>query len=195
MRIRWESDELVFNYQVESDMDDLVLMLAKESVTKTMFFGPNTPEQTHGYFDRVVKGIADAIEKDELPKVPSFTIRAKDGNYIGECALEPLPFHPGSYIVGVQTDDGHWRKGYGTTACEFLIFYAFSVLDARRLNGDCQSNNPNSRKMMEKCGFNYEGTRRKFHSKKGKEFDQLVFGLLAEDITEDRMRILNDRFE
>jgi len=168
---------LTFTYLSETDLPAIIQMLAKESVCEHVFFGPNTEQETRSYFEPLVASIQSALAKNERPAEHVFTIR-KEGIFLGQCALLPVAFSPGNFLIGLTIDDAHWRKGIGEQACRFLIYFAFKVLNARRLSGDCMQGNVGSRKVMEKCGFRYEGTQKKYWSKNGRVCDNHLFGLL-----------------
>ena len=173
----FEHDGLTFAYIAKTDLPNVAAMLAKESVCKFTFFGPNTEQQTRGYFEPLVESIQSALVQKFRPAEHVFTIR-KDGKFLGQCALLPVEFAPGNYLIAFQIDDTNWRQGIGQKACWFLIDFAFHVLDARRISGECVKGNIASRKIMEKCGFRLEGCQKKYWNKNGKNYDNLIFGLL-----------------
>ncbi len=194
MRTEWRSERCLYSYLVPNDLPDVVAMLSKESVTRGMFFEPD-PEKTMEYHRPIAEGIEMAMAEERLPDVHSFVIRSLEtGEFMGECAMEPIDHHPGSFIIGYQLDEPFWRKGFGTEACEFIIFYAFEVAGARRLMGDCQSNNPASRRIMEKCDMRYEGIQREYHLKRGIPYDRYIFGLLRSDVSDERLASLREKF-
>jgi ribosomal-protein-alanine N-acetyltransferase len=158
-------------------------MLARESVCEWLFFGPNTDEITREYFPPLIEAIEKACQEGQVPESPVFTIREKESEaFVGQCALLPVDFSPGAYLVGYQIDEPWWRGGYGTEACEFLVYYAFTILGAFRLNGDCAAGNTSSVRVMEKCGFVREGRQRRYWHARGGYHDRLLFGLLREDL-------------
>ncbi|QYZ79477.1 N-acetyltransferase [Methanofollis formosanus] len=186
---------LTFTYLTRDDVPAVAGMLAKESVCEWMFFGPNTPETTEGYFLPLVEGIEVALTEGRNPECPVFTIREKEtGAFVGQCALLPVEFSPGAYLIGYQIDEPFWGKGYGTEACEFLVHAGFNLLGGYRLNGDCAEGNVASVRVMEKCGFVEEGRQRKYWHARGGYHDRLLFGLLREDLTKGRLAALGERF-
>lgn len=191
----WTGTNLAFRYLGADDLPAICRMLARESVCEWLFFGPNTEEVTMGYFGPLAEGIAASLARGALPENPVFTIATKEGGrFVGQCALLGIDFSPGAYLVGYQIDDSFWRMGYGTEACEFLVYYAFHVAGAFRLNGDCAAGHVGSRRVMEKCGFLAEGCQRKYWHARGDFFDRLLFGLLADDIDPVRLEALASSF-
>ena len=195
MKQKWINENIVFSYCAEADLKAISSMLAKKSVCKYMFFGPNTEEETLTYFSPMVDSINESLKEDKIPDLSVFTIREKDtGEFIGQCALLPIDFTNGNYLIGYQIDDTQWRKGYGSAACEFLVYYAFSVLDAFRITGDCVEENLGSAKTMIKSGFKPEGKQIKYWFNEGNWYDRLLFALLKDDIPEKRMETLRNTY-
>jgi len=195
MKLKWSRNNIVFSYCAEADLKDIASMLSKQSVCKYLFFGPNTEEVTMAYFLPLISSIDDSLKDDKIPDFHVFTIREKDTDtFIGQCALIPIEFTNGNYLIGYQIDDSQWRKGYGSAACEFLVYYAFDVIDAFRITGDCAEGNIGSEKTMIKAGFQAEGRQRKYWLNDGKWHDRLLFALMKDDVSEQRMKILVDQY-
>jgi RimJ/RimL family protein N-acetyltransferase len=57
------------------------------------------------------------------------------------------------YWLGVE----HWGKGYATEALHALIDYAFGEFDHIALQAGARVTNPGSRRVLEKCGFQWTG--------------------------------------
>ncbi|TAJ45760.1 GNAT family N-acetyltransferase [Methanofollis fontis] len=183
----WTGGDLTFSYCTVQDLPEISRMLAKESVCRWMFFGPNTAEVTRSYFLPLIEGMEAAFREGRTPDCHVFTARIRhSGEFVGQCALLPVDFSPGSYLIGYQLDDPHWRKGYGTLCCRFLVYFAFVVLDGHRLNGDTVADHAASRRVMEKCGFVPEGCQRGYWHARGGDHDRVLYGLLKSDLsTED----------
>ena len=195
MKQKWNKNNTIFSYCAEADLKDIASMLSKQSVCKYLFFGPNTEEATMAYFLPLINSIDDSLKEDKIPDFHVFTIREKDtGTFIGQCALIQIEFTNGNYLIGYQIDDTQWRKGYGNAACEFLVYYAFDVIDAFRITGDCVEGNIGSEKTMIKAGFQPEGRQRKYWLNDGKWHDRLLFALMKDNVSELRMKMLRDTY-
>ena len=57
------------------------------------------------------------------------------------------------YWLGVE----HWGKGYATEALHAVIDYAFTDLGHPALTAAARVTNPLSRRVLEKCGFQWTG--------------------------------------
>ncbi len=184
MQTTFQRNDLAFSYIVKADLPDIVRMLAKESVCRLLSFGPNTEQDTRNYFEPLVESIGKSLEMNELPKEHVFTIRKENGEFLGQCGLLPIAFSPGNFLIGYTLDDTGWRQGYGEKSCRFLVEYAFNILRASRISGDCFSGNIGSRRVMEKCGFIAEGCQKRYWTKNGEVYDNLLFGLLNRENNE-----------
>jgi RimJ/RimL family protein N-acetyltransferase len=83
-----------------------------------------------------------------------FLIALRDGTIIGACGIvnaEPAPEL--GYWLGVP----HWGKGYATEALQAVVDYAFTDLGHAALQAGARVTNPASRRVLEKCGFQWTG--------------------------------------
>lgn len=75
---------------------------------------------------------------------------------IGACGLTPRDGGPElGYWLGVA----HWGRGYATEAARAVIDYAFGDLGCESLQSGARVTNPASRRVLEKCGFQWIGVR------------------------------------
>jgi len=189
----WTDDDLIFSYTTLGDIEHFADMLAKDEVCEHLFFGPQPAADTHAYFAPLVEPMQESLARGETPENHLFTIRHTDGDFVGQCALVAVPFGHGNYTIGYQLDEPWWRRGYGTRAGEFVVWYGFDVLGARRLSGDCLSTNTGSARIMESCGFRPEGVHRRYYWLRGEPRDNLLYGLLDNELTLD-LSTLRERF-
>ena len=82
-------------------------------------------------------------------------IERDDGTLIGGCGLSLLDGSAPEigYWLGVP----FWGQGYATEAVRALIDYAFTELDHTALQAGARVTNPASRRILEKCGFQWTG--------------------------------------
>ncbi len=60
--------------------------------------------------------------------------------------------------IGYWIGEAHWGSGYATEASRALIDHAFSETGIDALAASCRINNASSRRVIEKCGFQWVGT-------------------------------------
>ena len=113
----------------------------------------NTSRIPHPY------GLADAqaflttANSDDSEIV--FLICASNGGIVGCCGIAKLDGETPEigYWLGVP----FWGKGYATEAARALIDHAFGELGYDRLLAGARVSNPASRRVLEKCGFQWTG--------------------------------------
>ena len=90
--------------------------------------------------------------------------------------------HSKSAEIGYFIGEPYWGKGYGTQALEQICEYLFENTDLIRLYAEPFSHNKGSRRILEKVGFEQEGTLRSNAIKNGKIIDMVMYSLLREII-------------
>lgn len=90
-------------------------------------------------------------------------IDKETGKLIGSIGLEEDKFRPdvNSKELGYSLSEDYWGKGLMTEAAKRLISYAFEVLKLDVLMIRTGEKNLRSQRVIEKCGFTYEGTLRR----------------------------------
>jgi RimJ/RimL family protein N-acetyltransferase len=85
----------------------------------------------------------------------AYLITLADGTLIGTCGLAMTdgPAHELGYWLGVP----FWGKGFATEAVRAVIDYAFTELEHDALQAGARVTNPASRRILEKCGFQWTG--------------------------------------
>ena len=85
----------------------------------------------------------------------TYLITLANGTVIGGCGFDlregPAP------EIGYWLGTKHWGKGYATEAVRALIDHAFTDLGHKALQSSVGVTNPNSRRVLEKCGFQWTG--------------------------------------
>jgi RimJ/RimL family protein N-acetyltransferase len=77
-----------------------------------------------------------------------------DDVLIGACGIHPCEGEPEiGYWLGVP----YWGKGYMTEAARAMIDHAFGDLQHEALVAGARVSNPASRRVLEKCGFQWTG--------------------------------------
>lgn len=89
----------------------------------------------------------------DQPQDTNFAITC-DGEFIGGVGLDLAQSAPEiGYWLGVP----FWGKGYATEAARAVIDYAFEEFGSAELLAGARVVNPASRRVLEKCGFQWTG--------------------------------------
>jgi RimJ/RimL family protein N-acetyltransferase len=84
-----------------------------------------------------------------------FFITTRDGVPLGACGI--AKHDDSAPEIGYWLGVNHWGKGYGTEAVRALIDFAFTELEYESLCAGARVTNPASRRILEKCGFQWTG--------------------------------------
>jgi len=84
-----------------------------------------------------------------------FLITLRDGAIVGACGvvLQQNETPELGYWLGLP----FWGQGYATEALHAVIDYAFTDLSQEALQAGARVTNPASRRVLEKCGFQWTG--------------------------------------
>lgn len=83
-----------------------------------------------------------------------FLITLSDGTIVGACGIVGEDEAPElGYWLGVP----YWGNGYATEALHAVVDYAFTDLGHEALQAGARVTNPASRRVLEKCGFQWTG--------------------------------------
>jgi RimJ/RimL family protein N-acetyltransferase len=76
----------------------------------------------------------------------------------------------------------NWGKGATSEAVQLLVRYLFETKQVNRIRLIIHPDNAASRRLAEKCGFQYEGIARGAWYNRGKHHDVTVYGILHADV-------------
>jgi RimJ/RimL family protein N-acetyltransferase len=90
----------------------------------------------------------------QQPRDTNFVI-LRDGDLVGNIGIDigKVDAPEIGYWLGVP----YWNKGYATEALHALIDYAFTDLTHDAVQAGARVTNPASRRVLEKCGFQWTG--------------------------------------
>jgi len=95
--------------------------------------------------------IAGASKKGEA----AYLVTLRDGTIVGACGL--MFREDDAPDIGYWLGVPYWNKGYATEALHALIDYAFTDLTHDAVQAGARVTNPASRRVLEKCGFQWTG--------------------------------------
>lgn len=83
------------------------------------------------------------------------------GEPIGSISVVRINEAVNEVEIGYCIGEKYWRKGYTSEAFKKVIEFLFDEVGANRICAKHDTDNPNSGRVMVKCGLEYEGTLRK----------------------------------
>lgn len=111
-----------------------------------------------------------------------FLFRIGDNKLLGGATLSNVRRGVSQSIsIGYWTGAPYSRQGYMTAAVRSLIPFVFDTLGFHRLEAACLPGNAPSRRLLESCGFKYEGLARKYLKINGLWQDHLLYAVIEDD--------------
>lgn len=139
----------------------------------------------------VLKSSGDDMEQavsSEDRKI--FSVYTAEGDHIGEGQLLiEWPLVEAQLVLIVGRKD-LWHHHYGTMALVKLLDEAFSNLGLHRVWADVPEYNEHALQMFRQVGFVLEGHLRKTHRKDGEWYDSYAMGLLTDEYSRRRTRLM-----
>lgn len=106
-----------------------------------------------------------------------FIIENLDGEIVGDIGTSECDPRFGTFIVGYEIKKEFRRKGYATEAILLVLRYYFFALRYNKVCTSVYSFNDPSNKLLEKMGFDKEGTQKEMVFLNGQYFDINLYGL------------------
>ncbi|SHF46627.1 ribosomal-protein-alanine N-acetyltransferase [Loktanella atrilutea] len=114
--------------------------------------------------------------------VPLFMIRRSDSALVGAITLDHIRRGPAqSATTGYWIGQPFARQGYMREAIKALVHYAFTTLDLSRIEAGCLPENTPSRRLLESCGYKYEGVAQSYLQIDGRWRNHVLFANLRSD--------------
>jgi len=105
-----------------------------------------------------------------------------DGDPVGTVGLMAVSTQPGIAEIGYFLSPDAWGNGYATDAVRTLAEYGFQERRLHRMYAKVLAGNDGSRRVLEKAGFEREGTLRDHWFRDGRHEDVYMYGLLAGEL-------------
>lgn len=161
----------------EEDLDDFYEYAKNPNV------GPNAGWKPHEGKEESQRILEDFIKKGEV-----WAIVYKDTNkVIGSVGLhdDSMRYNKKIKMLGYVLDEPYWDKGLMTEAAKEVIQYAFKEMDLNLVSVYHYPFNIGSKRVIEKCGFYYEGTLRSASTiYDGSVYDSVCYSLTKQEYEE-----------
>ena len=114
--------------------------------------------------------------------LPLFLIRRSDDMLLGAITLDHIRRGPSqSGITGYWMGQPFARQGYMREAIQAVVHHAFTTLDLSRIEAGCLPENTPSRRLLEQCGYKYEGVAQSYLQINGRWRNHVLYANLRHD--------------
>ena len=137
---------------------------------------------THKSIDITKRVLESWLLEYEKPDFYQWAIIPKEiGEPIGTISVIELNEKTEKVHIGYCLGSRWWHCGFTSEAFTAVIAFLFEEVKVNRIETWHDSQNPNSGKVMQKCGLIYEGTLRQADWNNKGIVDACVYGILASD--------------
>ena len=166
-------DKIIRKWRLE-DAKDLAGMLSNKKIQDNLRDGlpyPYTEKDAQAF-------IQDMLAADST-KTFAFAIINDENKAIGSIgAFRCENIHRQTAEMGYYLAEEYWGKGIATEAVKQLAEHVFNQTDIMRIFAEPFSTNRGSCRVLEKSGFQFEGTLRKNAVKNGEIKDMQMYALI-----------------
>lgn len=143
---------------------------------------PHSRERTKRWAERMAEqgGDGDGFH---------FEIENLEGELVGSITTNRCDSRNGTFTYGVAIREGERRKGYAEEAIRMVLRYYFEELRYQKVTIYVYSFNEASIRLHERLGFQREGCLRRMMYTQGKFYDEVYFGMTAEEFGRDQAGI------
>ena len=171
---RLETERLILRDFTELDADDLFRYTADPEI------GPRAGWKPHQSRADSLAVIRMFLADDNVWAIE----RKSDGRVIGSIGLhrDKCRNLPDVHTIGYVLSRDCWGNGYMAEAVRCAMRHGFTDLHLRLMSVSHYTFNAQSRRVIEKCGFVYEGTlRQTFLRYDGAVFDEAVYSITKDE--------------
>ncbi|MDZ7822891.1 MAG: GNAT family N-acetyltransferase [Ahrensia sp.] len=145
-----ETGRLVMRPPHREDIEDLAIIANDRAIAEM------TSRMPHPYGTKDALEFIEGFENGNYEGCIYAITQIDTGRLIGMGAVENRTRF-GGIEIGYWLGKSYWGKGYASEAASALVDLAFRVTDTAKTFAACRTNNPASRKVLQKQGFQFIG--------------------------------------
>lgn len=180
--MEYRTARLILREFTPSDFPMYYQLLSDDRVMRYAYLDPFQSEQAaQKEFAEILASNQSQINR---PMYVYAVTAQHTGAFVGMCDIDIgiSNGHGGYAEIGYFLRPEHWGNGYATEIATKLIEICIEQLHLHKVIASCNANNTASEHVMQKLGMKLEGRMRQQRWKHEQWEDELVYGLLQEDL-------------
>jgi ribosomal-protein-alanine N-acetyltransferase len=173
------TERLILRKFCEDDLNDFFEYCRNPNV------GPNAGWKPHGSIEESLAILKEMIEKDEVWAI----VDKSTNKVIGSMGLHDDKKRDSKRVkmLGYVLSEEYWGRGLTTEAAKEVIRFAFEELELELVSVYHYPFNARSKRVIEKCGFTYEGTLRYASTiYDGRVYDDACYSITRQEYNEKK---------
>lgn len=168
-----ETEHLVLRKMKRSDAAEVYELCRRPETSRYSLWNPHKSLQDTKEF---ISYKLSALRKGQIP--PFFAVEEKESKrVIGTCSYVSADEYFKSVEIGYSVLSDCWNRGYGSEIAWGLTGYAFDRLEVQRVYARVLPENGASVRVLEKLGFEFEGTHKKDYYFDGRVSDVDIYAM------------------
>lgn len=160
----------------KTDVEDLAAALNNEHILNNLRDGLPYPYTKADAMDYII-----AMQNSDPNETFPFAITLDDKAIGSICVFRQENIHRQTAELGYYIAEPYWGRGYVTQAVRLACSYVFAHSDILRIYAEPFAHNLGSCRVLEKVGFQLEGTLRQNAVKNGQVTDMKLYSLLRNE--------------
>lgn len=175
-----ETENLILKPFSYSDIEDMMKYWISDEKIQNSYGEPvySTHEEVTALLDKYI----DSYKNDDYYRWA--VVEKKSGCCIGQIAFFLVDnknyFAEIEYCIGIDFQ----CQGYATEATKAVINYGIKNIGFHKIQISHRANNLQSKRVIEKCGFKYEGALRDYFYIDGEFYDRLFYSILEKEFND-----------
>jgi ribosomal-protein-alanine N-acetyltransferase len=175
--VRLETERLVLRELVPDDFDEIFAWQSDPRWLRYYEWTERKPDECRELLDRMI-----GFQREQPRTKFQLAVELKDRRgAIGTCGIRMDRPEATEADIGYEITPDHWGRGYAREAVRAVVEFGIEELKVHRIWSWCVADNTASWRLMEKLGMKREGRLRDKHYFKGRFWDELVYGMLADE--------------
>ena len=158
------------------DCADMYEYARDPEVTRYLLWAPH---DSPDYTKRYLKQVEAAYRRGEFYDLGAELI--SENKFIGTCGIASIDLPNNTAEIGYVINPKYHNMGLATEAARAVIRYCFEELGFNRVEARYMVGNEPSRRVMEKCGMQFEGIKRSSLFVKDGYCDVGICAIIADD--------------
>ncbi|BAX60816.1 GNAT family N-acetyltransferase [Burkholderia stabilis] len=157
-----------------ADLDAWYAYLSNPDVVRHTSWNLRSRDDLLPLFDNIESADRDSIRRLAIVDTAS-------GALAGTIGLHTVSTANRSAEIAYDLAPPHWGRGIASALCEAVTAWAFADGGFMRMQGVVLTSNAGSARVLQKCGYRYEGVLRAYKMVRGTPGDFAMYARLATD--------------
>ncbi|MPV58666.1 GNAT family N-acetyltransferase [Burkholderia sp. HI2761] len=157
-----------------ADLDAWYAYLSNPDVFRHTSWNLRSPEDLLPLFDNIESADPDSVRRLAIVDTASATLA-------GTVGLHTVSTVNRSAEIAYDLAPSHWGRGIASAVCEAVTAWTFAHGGFIRMQAVVLTSNAGSARVLQKCGYRYEGLLRAYKMVRGTPGDFAMYARLATD--------------